>query len=119
TPSNSPTNTPLRTQTPVGSSATPAPTGTPTVIVPSATPTPTPTLCTLSFSDVQPGSTFYPYVRCLACLGIISGYREATFRPGNNVTRGQLAKILSNAAGYNDTNPSSRQTFDDVPYDNT
>ena len=37
------------------------------------------------------------------------------FRPFNNVTRGQLTKILSNAAGWFDTIPSTQQTFTDVP----
>jgi hypothetical protein len=58
------------------------------------------------------GSTFYIYVRCLACRGIISGYADDTFRPNNNVTRGQLAKIVSNAAGLAD--PAGAQLFDDV-----
>ena len=76
------------------------------------TPTPSPTACTVSFSDVPEGSTFYPYIRCLACRGILGGYGDNTFRPGNNITRGQLAKIVSNAAGW--TEPVSGQTFSDV-----
>jgi hypothetical protein len=63
-------------------------------------------------------------VRCLACREIISGYpcggagepcngnNDPYFRPGNYVTRGQIAKIASNAAGFND--PVSGQTFEDV-----
>ena len=35
------------------------------------------------------------------------------FRPNNNSTRGQISKIVSNAAGYTDT-PSGQQ-FQDVP----
>lgn len=66
----------------------------------------------MQFTDVQEGSTFYPFVRCLACRGILSGYSDGTFRPGNNVTRGQLAKIVSNAAGWDE--PVSGQTFSDV-----
>jgi hypothetical protein len=68
---------------------------------------------------VPVGSTFYPYVRCLSCRGIINGYSTGCgtgnpcFRPNNNVTRGQLAKIISNSAGFND--PQSTQLFQDVP----
>ncbi len=51
-------------------------------------------------------------MRCLACRGIISGYADGTFRPGNNVTRGQLSKIVANAAGFNE--PVSGQRFTDV-----
>ena len=69
-------------------------------------------------------NTFYPYVRCLACMGIINGYPcggagepcngndDPYFRPNNSVTRGQLAKIVSLAAGFSD--PVSGQTFEDV-----
>jgi hypothetical protein len=62
---------------------------------------------------VPPENTFYPFVRCLACRGIVSGYADNTFRPNNPVTRGQLAKIVSNSAGFNE--PVSGQTFEDVP----
>jgi hypothetical protein len=56
-------------------------------------------------------------VRCLACRGIISGYADGTFKPDNLVTRGQLAKIVSNAAGFNE--PPGAQIFQDVPTDHT
>jgi hypothetical protein len=90
-------------------SITPTPTRTPSA------PTPTPTPCTISFSDVPPNHTFYPFIRCLACRGIISGYADGTFRPGNPTTRGQMAKIIANAAGILDPIPPNRQTFSDVP----
>jgi hypothetical protein len=69
-------------------------------------------------------------VRCLACHGIISGYpcgqrvtepcdqeNQPYFRPGESVTRGQIAKIISNAAGF-DEDPGS-QIYADVPSSNT
>jgi N-acetylmuramoyl-L-alanine amidase len=61
---------------------------------------------------VPSGSTFYPYIRCLVCRGIVSGYPDNTFRPNNNVTRGQLAKIVSNSAGFSET--GGPQIFQDV-----
>jgi hypothetical protein len=79
--------------------------------------TSTPTVCALEFTDVPPGSTFYPFVKCLACEGVLGGYSDGTFRPGNNVTRGQIAKIVSNAAGFNE--PVTGQTFGDVAPSNT
>jgi kelch-like protein 17 (actinfilin) len=49
------------------------PTATPTVpVTPSSTATPGG--CLVEFEDVPPGSTFYPFVQCLACQGILSGY---------------------------------------------
>jgi S-layer homology domain len=76
---------------------------------------PTPTVCPLQFSDVPLGSTFYDNIRnirCLACRGIINGYPNGTFKPNNNISRGQLAKIVSNTAGFND--PQTTQLFQDV-----
>jgi hypothetical protein len=91
---------------------------------PSNTPTATPTHCAIEFADVLPGNTFYPYIKCLACRNIINGYpcggtgepcnanSDPYFRPSNNVTRGQLSKIVSQSAGFSD--PVSGQTFEDV-----
>lgn len=79
-----------------------------------------------SFEDVPPGSTFHEFIERLASRGVISGYacRGADepcvppgdlpyFRPNANATRGQLAKIVSNATGLG--GPVSGQTFEDVP----
>jgi hypothetical protein len=77
--------------------------------VPAATSTP----CTVSFTDVDDSNVFYPFIRCLACRGIIGGYDDGTFRPFNDITRGQIAKIVSNAAGFEeDPGP---QIYEDVP----
>jgi hypothetical protein len=77
----------------------------------------TPTQCATPFSDVPPGSPFYQYVQTLVCRGIINGYPDGTFRPGVDVTRGQLAKIVANAAGFNE--PHTERTFEDVPVGST
>ena len=113
------------TVTPPPGTATSTATVTPTTAPPTATntagvtstststTTPPPVPCSIQFSDVDPNNTFYAAIRCLACRGIISGYADGTFRPNNQVTRGQLAKMVSNAAGFNE--PVSGQTFADVP----
>jgi hypothetical protein len=56
-------------------------------------------------------------VHCLACRTIVSGYGDGTFRPNANVTRGQLSKIVSNAAGFSENH--TEQTFQDVPVGTT
>jgi hypothetical protein len=76
--------------------------------------TATPTSCTLEFTDVPSTNTFYPFVRCLACQGIIQGYSDGTFRPNNPVTRGQISKIISLSAGFNEVVPPTQQSFEDV-----
>ena len=77
---------------------------------------PAPTSCSTQYSDVPQGSTYYDNVRCLACRQVISGYGDGTFKPGNFVTRAQLSKIVSNAAGYSDT--PTIQIFQDIPPSN-
>jgi hypothetical protein len=81
--------------------------------------------CTVSFADVPPGSTFYPFIKCMACRQIAGGYpcgatdepclanSEPYFRPVDNVTRGQLSKII--AAGASLGEIAGPQMFEDVP----
>ena len=94
---------------------------TPTVVA-------TVTACPIQFTDVLPADPFYTYIRCLACRNIISAATRPArpaprgqtpcYNGGANVTRGQVAKIVANAAGYADPIPSTQQTFTDVPYTN-
>jgi parallel beta-helix repeat protein len=92
-------------------------------------PSVTATACTITFADVPPagpGSTFYTFIRCLACRGIVTGYpcggpgegcngnEDAYYRPGANVSRGQLSKIIANSAGLNDDIAEGQQQFADV-----
>jgi hypothetical protein len=109
-----PTNTPTITPRPVTATST----AQALVVTPTATATSTPVsapACTITFSDMPPGNPFYSFVRCLACRGILSGYSDGTYRPNSTMTRGQVAKLIANAAGYTDTIPATRQTFHDVP----
>jgi hypothetical protein len=99
--------------------ASPTPTLTPPPTQTPGGPTATPIACTIEFTDVLPGSTFYDFVMCMACQGIINGYTSGCetgnpcFRPNSNVTRGQLTKIVANAAGFSE--PVGAQQYEDVP----
>jgi plastocyanin len=78
----------------------------------------------MSFQDVAVANTFYPYISCLACKGIVSGYPcggpgepcggtgDPYYRPGANITRGQISKIVSKAAGF--TEDPGAQVYEDV-----
>lgn len=91
---------------------------------PTATSTATATACVISFADVPANNTFYPYVRCLSCRGVMGGYpcgaagepcnsrSEPYFRPGNNISRGQISKIVAEAAGF--SNDPGSQIYEDV-----
>jgi N-acetylneuraminic acid mutarotase len=115
---------PTVTQTPT-TEASPTSTTPPTSEATStATATATATVCTVTFNDVPANSTFYTWIRCLACRGIVGGYPcggpgepcpGAYYRPNNNVTRGQVSKIVSESAAFADPVPSTQQTFEDVP----
>ena len=123
TPSRTPTPSPSRTATP-SPTLTPmfAPTAsiTPSPSVtrpPSATPTmpPTATPCAVAFTDVQPTDYFAAGVQYLACHGAVSGYSDGTFRPYNQTTRAQLAKIVVLGFALPLQTPTSGFTFADVP----
>jgi hypothetical protein len=125
---DTPTVPPVATDTPT---VPPVATDTPTTeatVEASATATATATVCTVSFNDVPPNSTFYTWIRCLACRGIVGGYPCGGpgepcpgnyYRPNNNVTRGQVSKIISESAQFSDPVPSTQQTFEDVPVGST
>jgi hypothetical protein len=65
------------------------------------------------FSDVSAADYFFDAVRHLYCAGAISGYADGTFRPYNNTTRGQLAKIVTLAEGW-EINTTGGPHFSDV-----
>ena len=52
---------------------------------------------TKSFSDISKSSIYYVPVQKLSKLDIIGGYPDGTFKPQNNATRGESAKMISNA----------------------
>ncbi|MDQ6694227.1 MAG: family 43 glycosylhydrolase [Chloroflexota bacterium] len=97
----------------------------------SATSIVTSTACPIQFTDVPPSNTFYPYVRCLACRGIVTGYQcgganpltgdpepcdanhNPYFRYNNPITRGQISKLVANSAGFQE-DPGA-QIYEDVP----
>jgi hypothetical protein len=110
-PTRSPTPTLSATQV----AATPTLSATQVAAPPTRSASPTGTPCAVTFTDVDPTHPFYGFIRCLACREIVSGYADGTFRPYADVTRGQLAKILAGAAGFQDPVPSGQQTFADVP----
>jgi hypothetical protein len=77
---------------------------------------------TPSFNDVPTTNPFYQYIETAYHSSLVSGYDcggpgepcpGLYFRPGNNVTRGQLSKIVVLAAGWPLLDPPNA-TFGDV-----
>ncbi|WP_346235365.1 choice-of-anchor I family protein [Lysinibacillus telephonicus] len=75
---------------------------------------PNTTSANTSFSDVPSNYNFYKEVTNLAERGIIKGFEDGTFRPGDHVTRGQAAKIIAGALGL-DTKNVKNPGFKDIP----
>lgn len=104
----------------VGAFVPPPPTSTPTPI---ASPTSTTRCPGQRFSDVCPGDFFYVATLALNDAGIINGYNTVPpcdnaasvpcFKPYNNVTRGQVSKMVSEARDYRED--PGVQRFADVP----
>ena len=96
TPSLTPTVTAASTA-PATATRTPLPAT--LTVTPAAGSTVTP--CPLHFSDVNdPLAYYYAAVYTLACRGVVSGYSDGTFRPYNETTRAQLAKIVVGGQGW-------------------
>jgi hypothetical protein len=78
---------------------------------------------------VPPSQPFYLFIQWMVCRNYVSGYscggpgepcnptNDPYFRPANALTRGQLLKMVVNAAGWPLVNPPTA-TFEDVPHDN-
>jgi hypothetical protein len=66
------------------------------------------------YSDVMPWAWYTDYINFASENGWISGYADGTFRPHAPITRGEAAKILSNAIHLEVTNDVD-VTFFDVP----
>lgn len=66
-----------------------------------------------AFSDIA-DSYANNEIEALAEEGIVSGYEDGTFRPRQKMTRAELAKLISLAAGLKE-NPEKAAAFADVP----
>ena len=69
------------------------------------------------FSDVPTSYPFYPFIETAYNRGLISGYAGGEFRPGADVTRGQLSKIVVLAEGWT-LDTTGGPHFTDVPSSN-
>ncbi|GAB6275130.1 MAG: hypothetical protein STSR0004_19950 [Peptococcaceae bacterium] len=70
-----------------------------------------PTPC--EFKDLTNEHWAYACIITLCAKGIVAGYPDKTFRPGNNITRAEFAKLIVGALGIAKEMPS-KPTFMDV-----
>lgn len=65
-----------------------------------------------SFKDVGKSNFASGYIQEATKKNIINGYKDGTFKPNNNVTRGEMALLISRAFGYGNTSTAaSAQTL--------
>lgn len=65
------------------------------------------------FKDVYPGDWFAPELLFLVEYEVLGGYSDGTFKPKNNITRAEFAKMVCQASGWSLTRPAS-SSFTDV-----
>jgi hypothetical protein len=66
------------------------------------------------FSDVPRSLPFFDVISAAYTHGLISGYGDGTFRPYDNITRGQITKVVVLASGFDLAAPAA-PSFTDVP----
>jgi hypothetical protein len=65
------------------------------------------------FSDVPQGSPYFEYIEAAYRAGLVSGYKDGTFKPEQVITRGAVVKLAVEAAGWELVKPL-QPTFTDV-----
>ncbi|MER2105645.1 MAG: S-layer homology domain-containing protein [Solibacillus sp.] len=69
------------------------------------------------FSDVKETNTHYANIVELTQRGVITGYEDGTYRPGNSINRANAAKIIAGVLGL-DTKNVTNPGFSDVSVNN-
>jgi len=77
---------------------------------------------TPTFPDVQPGSWAYKYIEYAHAAGIVQGYPDGLYHPGELIDRGQMAVFIARAMAGGEEGlasyvPASDPAFPDVPPD--
>jgi len=68
-----------------------------------------------SFPDVKKEDWFFEFVETAKSLGWLSGYPDGYFRPGNNINRSEIAKMVTLAFSLNVPKQESHEVWHD-PY---
>ncbi|MHB8841226.1 MAG: Ig-like domain-containing protein [Candidatus Aquicultor sp.] len=65
---------------------------------------------TSSFKDVSADNWAYRYIETAKTHGVIAGYEDGGFKPGKNITRAEIAKIVARTLGLS----SASSTLKDI-----
>ncbi|MGD6961125.1 S-layer homology domain-containing protein [Fictibacillus phosphorivorans] len=69
----------------------------------------------LKFDDVSPSSAAAYHIAAIERAGIVTGYKDGSFRPNEPITRGQMAIILTKAYKLQNYEAQAFKQFKDVP----
>jgi len=72
-----------------------------------------------SFSDVKDTHQFYEAIMSLTSRGVINGYEDSTYKPGQQISRAHAAKIMALALGLDTKNvvdPGFKDVKKNHPY---
>lgn len=72
----------------------------------------------INFKDVKETNTHYANIMNLAERGVIRGYEDGTFRPGDSIKRGNAAHIIAEIIGL-DTKNVKNPNFKDISTKNS
>lgn len=67
-----------------------------------------------NFPDINRDTYLEEAVGLLSSYGIVQGYPDGTFKPDKNVTRAEMAKIVTVAAGYYDYSKNMTSVYNDM-----
>jgi hypothetical protein len=70
-------------------------------------------LAPVEYNDVTEDDWFYEEVISLAEEGYAYGYPDGSFRPNNNITRAETAKLITKADSFIDRNTQGRLTLEE------
>ena len=65
----------------------------------------------VTFSDVTEANWHYEFVTAMVNAGIVDGYSDGTFKPGNSVNWGAALKMVLTYAGYGEQAPVEGGTW--------
>ena len=65
-----------------------------------------------AFSDVSDGEWYAEAVNSMSAKGLVNGYEDGSFRPNDNISRAEVAKILTT---YFNVTASTQEEMSDVP----
>ena len=63
-----------------------------------------------SYTDVTSSTWCYKYVTELADAGVISGYKDGSFKPASTISYGAALKLVMRAAGYPELAPTNKNS---------